>query len=454
MKVLLISANNEREPYPVAPIGVAYIARALRDNGHTVSILDLCFVDDNFSAIAESIKDIIPDVIGISIRNIDNLTYNKSQFYLPEIKRIVDFIKNQGAFPMVVGGSGFSIFPEEVLRYLELEIGIVGEGETAFSMYLESIDNGSDLSNIPNLCYIRDGRFWINSIQRGNFNLLPDRSLLHNRDYLELGGMANIQSKRGCPFRCSYCTYPGIDGKRLRLREPEDVVEELSIMVYKYGIDYVFFVDDIFNYPLEHAISICEEILRRNMKIEWTCFATPMGMTLDLARLMKRSGCKGVEFGSDAGSNKTLKGLNKSFTTNEIAFAVECCNSVELPNAHYILIGGPEEEYRTVDETFSFFEKVEPTAVIALIGIRIYPNTLLFKRAIEEDVISEEREMLLPVFYITSEVALDVLSEKVTVYAERNKNWIVPGLNIRCDTTFLQTLRRMGKRGPLWNMLK
>ena len=197
MKVLLVSANNEKYPYPVAPIGAAYIAQALRSKGHDIRLIDLCFVEDGCSVITDALKDFGPDVIGISIRNIDNLTYNKSIFYMPRIRHIVDFIKRHTSVPLVVGGSGFSIFPEEVLRYLELETGVVGEGETAFALFVDAIENGGYVYDIQGLCYIKDGTFNYNGMAYTQINNRPDRSLLSNRTYFELGGMANIQSKRG-----------------------------------------------------------------------------------------------------------------------------------------------------------------------------------------------------------------------------------------------------------------
>ncbi|MEW6419139.1 MAG: lipid biosynthesis B12-binding/radical SAM protein [Nitrospirota bacterium] len=453
MKVLLISVNNEAEPYPVAPIGVMYLARALKDKGHDVNIFDLCFVEDDLQAIKDAIKGFSPDVIGISIRNIDNLTYNKSVFYLPRIKKIVDAIRNYTSAPVVVGGSGFSIFSGEVLKYLNLDIGIVGDGEVAFPMYLDAMSNSGDIYHIPNLCYIKDDELKLNPLQYSHPNLLPDRSLLDNKKYLELGGMGNIQSKRGCPFKCAYCTYPGINGDRLRLREPGDVAEELKEMVSEYGIDYAFFIDDIFNIPEEHASAICEEIIRKGLKIDWTCFATPKGMTRELAGLMKEAGCKGVEFGTDACSERTLKGLNKHFTLDDIASSAECCKSVDLPNAHYIIIGGPGEDELTLNETLALFDKIKPTAIIALIGVRIYPNTGLHKRAIEENIIEKNRNLLEPVFYLTPEMDIEIIFQKISEHAEQRHNWIVPGLNIRCDNKVLTMLRQMGKRGPLWDML-
>ena len=453
MKILLISANNERLPYPVAPIGIAYIAKALQDKGHAVRLTDFCFVEDGCSSIAKTLQDFNPDVIGISIRNIDNLTYHKSVFYMPEIRRIVDFLKTRTSAPLVAGGSGFSIFPEEVLRYLELETGIVGEGETAFVQLLDVIENGGRPYHIQNLCYIKDGRFNSNGVMYNQFNSQPDRSLLNNGAYLELGGMANIQSKRGCPFKCSYCTYPGIEGAMLRLRRPADVAEELKEMRLHYGIDYVFFVDDVFNFPEEHAVEVCEEIIKHDVKINWTCFSTPKGMTPKLAALMKMAGCKGMEFGSDAGAEKTLRGLNKHFTPGDIAYADECCREIGLPRAHYIIMGGPEEDCSTLKETFSLFEKMKPTAIIALLGLRIYPNTQLHSRAIADGIIGKDKHLLEPAFYVSPEIDTDAVFQDISAHAKKHRNWIVPGFDVRCDANTLTMLRKMGKKGPLWDAL-
>lgn len=453
MKILLVSVNNEKDPYPVAPIGAAYIAKALRNQGHNVRILDLCFIDNDTVAVEDSLKDFLPDIVGLSIRNIDNLTFNKSIFYMPRIKGIVDLIKKITSVPIAAGGSGFSIFPEEVLRYLGLEIGIMGEGENAFTLLADALINGGPVYNIQNLCYLKDGSFYANKIELSLFNYAPERSFLNNKGYLELGGMGNIQSKRGCPFKCSYCTYPNIEGDTLRLREPEAVVEELKEAKVRHGIDYFFFVDDIFNFPEDHAAAICEGIIKGDLKIDWACFATPKSMTGELAFLMKRAGCKGIEFGSDAGSENTLKGLGKAFSPDEIAYASECCNSIGLPNAHYIIIGGPEENISTLNETFSFFEKIKPTAVIALTGLRIYPNTHLYSMSLKNGIITSDSDLLEPVFYMTPEIEAVAILKTVSEYAAKNSNWIVPSLNIRCDADMLALLRKMGKKGPLWNML-
>lgn len=453
MKILLISVNNEMKPYPVAPLGVAYIATILKNKGHSVYVLDLCFAEDDYLAIEESLKKFFPDLLGLSIRNIDNLTFRKSVYYLPRVKEIVRLIKCLTSAQIIVGGSGFSLFPEEVLRYLQLEMGIVGEGEISLPQYIDVIIHGGKINDIPNLCYIKDGKYTRNNTICSVEPFTPKRDLLNNNKYMKLGGMANIQSKRGCPFHCTYCTYPSLNGNTVRLREPLEIVDEIKELNSKYGVDYVFFVDDIFNCPEKHTVALCEEIIRHELKIDWACFATPKGMTKELALLMSDASCKGIEFGTDAGSRKTLKAIGKSFTIEDIAFATECCNSINLPNAHYIIVGGPDEDDSTLSETFSLFNKIEPTAVIVFVGIRIYPNTLLYYKAIEDKIIEKDQNILEPVFYISPKIDRDVLLQKIYDYAQQSHNWIVPGLDIRCDTDMLTVMRKIGKRGPLWDMI-
>jgi radical SAM superfamily enzyme YgiQ (UPF0313 family) len=451
MRVLVVSANREREPYPVAPLGAAYVAGALERAGHEARILDLCFVEDG--SIAEAVADFRPDLIGLSVRNIDNLTYGKSVCYLPGIRRLVDLIKGSSSAPVIAGGSGFSIFPEETLRYLGLAAGIAGEGERAFVMLAEAFQYGGSLDSIPNLCRIVDGRFVRNAPGCvGGFSG-PERRLLENSRYMELGGMGNIQTKRGCPFSCSYCTYPAIEGRELRLRPADEVAEELKEARLRDGVGYFFFVDDIFNFPEGHAMAVCEELIRREAGVDWTCFATPLGMTAEMAGLMKRAGCRGVEFGSDGGSEKTLAALGKGFSVRDIAHAVSCCAGVDLPNAHYIIMGGPGEDMDTIRETFGLFDRVRPTAVIALMGVRIYPDTPLRQRAVWDGVITEDQSLLEPAFYLTRSLSPASLVDTVAANAADRFNWVVPALDMRCDAGLLALLRKRGKRGPLWDLL-
>jgi radical SAM superfamily enzyme YgiQ (UPF0313 family) len=454
MRILFVSVNRESVPYPVAPLGVAYVAGAARSAGHEVRLLDLCFSERVETDIAGAIHELAPELIGISVRNVDNLTYPSAVSYLDEISAAVNGLRRYSQAPLVAGGPGFSIFPERLLAALDLEYGVVGEGEETFCALARYLEERREVPELPNLIR-RGGSARRMTRKLGSFagNGWPARDLLDNARYLALGGMANVQTKRGCPFDCAYCTYPQIDGPSLRLRPPANVADELASMVEQAQVDEVFFVDDIFNWPHDHAVGICEEIMARRLPVGWTCFATPVGMTLQLARAMKRAGCRGVEFGADAASPSILRALAKPFPQEDIRAAARACHQAGLPAAYYLIFGGPGETADTVAETCDLIDDLKPQAVLAFIGIRIYPNTPLHRIAVSEGIITAEDDLLHPRFYISPRIDEAALTAAVGSHAKGRTNWVVPALGIRSDPALLALLRRSGHRGPLWDLL-
>jgi radical SAM superfamily enzyme YgiQ (UPF0313 family) len=453
VRIFLVSVNREVTPDPVAPLGISYIAGAARAQGHEVALLDLCFSKDIEGDIDLAVRRFEPDLIGISIRNVDNLTYPASVSYLGEIRAAAAALARASRAPIVAGGAGFSIFPERLLAELGIEYGVIGEGEETFCLLARYLGEGAGVPRLPNLIRRGESAAGVRG-QAAPFagNGRPARGLLENARYLELGGTANLQTKRGCPFRCIYCTYPHINGTSLRLRSPAEVVDELASMVGA-GLDEVFFVDDVFNWPHDHAMEICAEIAVRKLRVGWTCFATPLGMTPELARAMKQAGCRGVELGTDSASPAMLQSLGKPFDLEDIRGASRACCEAGLPAAHYLIFGGPGESAKSMAETFAFFDDLKPRAVLAFVGVRIYPNTPLHGIAVSDGVIAQEDDLLLPRFYISPRIGKDELTAAVGSRARARPNWVVPALGIRSDPALLALLRRAGRRGPLWDLL-
>ncbi len=454
MRILLVSVNKETVPYPVAPLGLAYVAGAARDAGHDVELLDLCFSEHAEAEIAGAVRRFAPELIGVSIRNVDNLTYPASVSYLDEIASAVTALRECSSAPIVAGGPGFSIFPERLLSALDVPFGVIGEGEETLCALARCLEEGKEVPDLPNL--IRRGEA-VGRVQRTRAAFSgrgrPARDLLDNHAYFKLGGMANLQTKRGCPFTCTYCTYPHIDGSRLHLRSPREVADELDFMATRLSLDEAFFVDDIFNWPHDHAMGICEEIVARGLRVSWTCFATPLGMTPELAGAMKRAGCRGVEFGADAASPSVLRALGKPFPQEGLRAAARACRDAGLPAAYYLIFGGPGETEETAAETFALMGDLEPHAVLAFVGIRIYPNTALHAVAVKDGVIGAGDDLLFPRFYVSPKIGADALMAAVGAHARSQANWVVPALNIRSDLALLAALRRNGHRGPLWDLL-
>jgi radical SAM superfamily enzyme YgiQ (UPF0313 family) len=449
MDILLVSANRERTPYPVFPLGLSYLAGPLTEAGHRLQVLDLCFAQDTESALDEALCRFNPGAVVLSIRNIDNVTFPGSRSYLPGVKTIVDVCR--GRVPVIAGGSGFSIMPAEIFAYLDADYGVVGEGEEVLPRLIAAIADGSSPELLPGV------------LVRGQQRFLPPGLLQHIRPaerglfplerYYREGGMANLQTKRGCPFSCIYCTYPILEGKAVRLRPIADIITEIRTLSEEFGITYIYFVDDIFNYPPEFADQLCRAMVAEGLSINWSAFINPAFFTPSLLKTMMAAGCDAVEFGSEAGSASMLCSLGKSFTVDDLRSSSGLCREEGVDFAHYILFGGPGESETTIDETFALMDELEPTAVIAMTGIRIFPGTPLHHSAIADGIIAAETSLLEPVFYISPPIR-ETLCQMVTERAMARKNWVAPGLEINMSDAMLEALRHFPVRGPLWKLMK
>jgi len=447
MKVLLISPNIESLPDPVFPIGLAYIAAALKANHTPYQILDLCFEEDYATAVSNAVSSFQPDVIGLSLRNVDNVSFPNYVSYLAFYRRVVQIVKKRSSAVVVIGGSGFDLLPVEILEYLDADLGVVGEGEVSFVKLVNRLEKES-FQTLESK--ILDNRLEvINNLDDLPF---PDRSAFDNKAYLKLGGMGNIQTKRGCPFNCIYCTYPVIQGKKVRVRSPKHVCSEIEGLLED-GVSNIFIVDNEFNYPVEHAQSVCREIIHKKLSIKWSCYCHPGFITRKLVDLMLESGCTGMEFGSDAANDAMLVNMGKNFSTNDLRKASDICRQSGMPFCHSLLIGGPGETMETVKQTFNAIQDMAPTAVICMVGIRVFPETKLYHSSIEEGVIDPDQDFLKPAFYISPAVENEILLF-VETFSKENPTWIFPGLNINMSRELQKKLRRFGIKGPLWEYMK
>jgi radical SAM superfamily enzyme YgiQ (UPF0313 family) len=451
MKILLISVNRERMPFPVFPLGLAYIVRALREEGHQIEVMDLCFSQEVSADLGNTLHRFQPDLIGISLRNLDNLTYPISISYLKEVEEVVGICRQSLSSQLVVGGSGYSLAPQELLQHLNVDFGIVGEGEEIFLQLVRDLEKGDPICPFP--CLLVKEKSFPNLIEGARVSPIqsPDRGLFQSKRYLEEGGMGNIQTKRGCPFSCIYCTYPLLEGKEVRLRKTEEVVEEIQSLVEE-GMDYIYFVDDIFNYPPPYAEALCREMVRRKVEVKWSTFVNPGFLNETLLQWMKEAGCVGIEFGTDSGSPKMLENYKKSFTQEDIIRSSTLCSKLMINHCHYLLFGGPGEDEETVDESFHLMDQLDPTAIIAMLGIRIYPGTEMERISLSQGVIHQDSHLIYPHFYI-SPALKGRLTEIIQEKALARKRWIVPGLEINITQNLIEQIRRFRIRGPLWELV-
>ncbi len=417
MRILLVSVNRETEPFTAAPLGLALVASALRRAGHDVRALDLLFADNPESLLKHTIASAKPELIAVSIRNIES----SSRFLLPDYKETIALIKRETNAPVVVGGPGYSIMPKAALEFLGADYGIAGEGEMSVPMLADALQGKIPHASVPGLCRFEDGSYIRNppsQLGSGSF-FMPAWDIFPANKYDMLG----IQSKRGCSFSCVYCTYPGLEGVKMRLRPPAEVVREMAGAMDRGLSAPFYFVDNIFNNPPEHAFAICDEIISRGIKPSFGCLASPVGLDAKLLEKMKRAGCESVEVGADSLSDRVLSKLGKNFDKKEAARSIIAAKEAGLMCLVFLILGGPGEDIDTLRETFDTLEDVQPDKVFAVAGIRIYPGTPLARLAVKERLIDPGDPLMEPKFYVSDKLG-DNLYSIAGDYFKRHPDWV------------------------------
>ena len=268
--------------------------------------------------------------------------------------------------------------------------------------------------------------------------------------YTAHGGMLNVQSKRGCLQSCAYCSYPGIEGNRMRYREPAEVAMEMERLVHDHHARYIFFTDGVFNDREGHFRKVAQELIRRGNTTPWCAFFRPQHLSREDLRLLKRSGLRAMELGTDCSTDTTLAGLNKGFSFADVMQLNHAARSESIPCAHFIMFGGPGETEQTVLEGLKNIERLEGSVVFAYIGIRILPGTRLETYAIDAGLITAGQSLLDPVFYYSPSVSRAYIEEHLTASFKNRSDRIYSCKDIEQR---VRSLHSLGNIGPLWDLL-
>jgi hypothetical protein len=463
LRVALVNTN--RITPPVAPIGLDYVAEALCAAGHEADILDLCWEERWEPAIARFLGSGEYGLIGVTVRNTDDCSFATRESFLPTLSSMVECIRKHTGAPIVLGGVGFSIMPEAVLTRCGADAGIWGEGEFSLAELSGRLESNRPWNDLPGLVVRRDGKWRRNPGSARTLTDLPpmSRSFLDNRRYFREGGQAGIETKRGCPRRCIYCADPVAKGKRVRVRPPSDVADELARLVAM-GIDHVHTCDSEFNIPGDHALEVCREIIRRGLgeRLRWYAYCAPLPFTPELADLMRRAGCAGINFGADSGDDRMLGRLRRDFRANDIRRTASLCREAGITVMIDLLIGAPGETRESIVRTVEEMKKAEPDRVGVAVGVRVYPGTelagLVAMRSGKEGL-TGDRELAEPVFFLEPEVSPFVfdLLEDLTRGDDRflffdparpEKNY-----NYNANRLLTEAIRS-GFRGAYWDILR
>jgi len=424
MRVLLISANTERINLPTFPLGLACVAQATLDQGHEVEWLDLMAETEPKETVRCTIKRFQPQAIGISVRNIDDQDMANPRFLLEQAREVVTSCRSVSASPIVVGGAGYSLFPQSSLDYLGADMGIQGEGERVFPLLLEALEGSRRLSNLPGLFERGHGLQGEREFAENLDGLpLPDPRLFSTVAYEGEDFWVPVQTRRGCPMRCSYCSTGTIEGHALRKRSPERIVRWIARWVES-GFRRFQFVDNTFNLPPSYALSLCSRLAAAELPVAWRSILYPGKLEENFVKSMAEAGCREVSLGFESGCDEILKEMNKRFLSKDVAEAAGMLSDHGIHTMGFLMLGGPGETRDTVEETLAFVSDLNLDALKITVGIRIYPHTKLAKLAVQDSLIAPDDDLLFPKFYMVK--GLEAwLREIVVQKLKEHRNWVM-----------------------------
>lgn len=407
-RILLVSSNTVVAPYPVPPLGLCLLAESLAER-HDVRVHD--GLSDAGATLPARVRDFQPEVIGIGIRNLDELVMHDPHSYVPEIlERFVRPLRQASDAPLVLGGSGFSLFPHELMARSGADFGVVGEGELALPALIDALERGRDPSAIAGVLTRADAAaparrlapaaaVTAAALRPSQLERWIDFSLYRDR------GAYSIQTKRGCSHECIYCTYPMLEGRHARVRTPERIVDEIEAVAATLGAITFEFVDSTFNDPPGHAEAICREIVRRRLRVRLrTMGVNPRGVSRELVELMREAGFAQMDSTPDSASEPVIANLRKNFSLAELRETAKAVREAAMPTMWFFLFGGPGETEQTFADSLAFIDReILPEDMVLMgAGLRVYPGTRLEAIARAEGSLAAADSLLAPRFYVSA----------------------------------------------------
>jgi len=461
---VLINTNVTRPP--VSPVGLEYVAETLDQAGVPIHIIDLVFEADWREAISRELRNNEPLAVGLTVRNVDDSSFVSKKSFLPWISELVEETRKLTAAPIILGGIGFSVMPEFVLEVVRADMGIYGDGEEATLLLAKSLISDEDISTLPNTVYQYGEKMVRNPRVNVDLDHFPQsrRRLFNNRKYEQIGAMVGVETKRGCSEACIFCADPVAKGKKVRMRPPAIVVQELQDLAEQ-GISWLHLCDSEFNLPITHAKEICQAIIRHqlNDRLRWYCYCSPISFDRELARLMKGSGCAGMNFGIDSLCDEQLLRLGRRHRLKDIAELVSILRQEEINFMFDLLVGGPGETEQTVTTTINKVKELDIPLIGISVGVRVYPNTPLGKAVTSgfgnEGLHPMTASLSEPVFYLSPLLGNEPLNLVQHLVADDPRFLFLAAPEDKesynyADDDFLCQLIEAGNRGAYWDIIR
>jgi len=433
MRILMIATNRHHrlmsrmEARPL-PIGMAYVAGHLDQTRHTLKVLDLMFSDDYLADVETTVKEFRPDLVGVSVRNLSNHSYMDPQWALPITKEVIECIRDNSPATIVLGGPAFSLLPRECFSYLKPDLGIAGDAGEAFAELANRLEIGEpSYHDLPGLVHQEGGQIIFNGGRcTSEFNKPPRLEDLDMAKYRQAGFGIGVLTKLGdfsYPSSASTAAQAATADKESGwrvIRPVDEVVQEVKEMEQRFGLRKVFFIDNGFNVPMDHAKTLCHALIDADLSLHWNTCMAPFSCDTELVGLMKQAGCALVIMGNTRGDPHDGASLN-----DRLEPLLEVCRLCEEGGLHYTIsqtFGEPGETRETVEGKLDFLRQLKPAMANLRVGVSILPGSDVASLALAEGMISEESELLRPTFYLADAVK-PWLVDHLKAEADQHPRW-------------------------------
>jgi radical SAM superfamily enzyme YgiQ (UPF0313 family) len=411
MKILLVYANPFTLLWP-APAGLSLIARACREEGHEVRLLDLMFEKDPDTLLARALSEEAPDLVGLSLRNLDNADMEDTRSFVADYLRWVAMCREKA--PVIVGGSAVTAAPEAMLAHTGATWAMAGQGERSIPVFLRELREGAPFT-AAGLLWREDGTIRRNPMDLGGHARGLDWSFIDRKKYERPFMAHGLLTKSGCPHACAFCDAPNTAGHRFMPRPPEEIVEDLrrEAADYKLNRREYMLIDPCFNQPVDWARAFCEAVIRSGLRVRFAAIVEPTpDLDEELCRLMVRAGNTMVTGLVGSCDDRVLAASRRPFDAGAIARAFDLFERTNLLYMPQFMFGGPEETLETVEVTARFMERRKPVMIQCGVGVRVYPQAPLRARAVAEGLVAEDDLLLEPRFYVAPGLDLAEVRKK------------------------------------------
>ena len=474
MDILFINPNQMQPP--VAPLAIDYLGQAIQRNGISLTVADLCLEYPDAPDVPTSFwRQCVshpPSAILLTMRNLDDAYYASQETFLFSYRSLVKGLRMVFDVPILVGGCGFSISPEQILSFIGADFGVTGAAETDLVRVLESLDSPDQYPCLPGLVW-KDGKTFRSnppSFPILQTDFFSDRDSVQNRYYFQEGGMVGLETKRGCSCTCRYCADLIAKGKRVFTKPLAFLLKEIESLL-DMGITVFHLCDSEFNLPGEHAFQVCKAIKDAGLshRIRWYTYATPQGFDESLAFEMAEAGCVGINFGVDHCRPEILAALGRQHREADLSRTAKAARRAGLTFLFDLLLGGPGETRQTMREVIELCQALAIPRVGTPVGIRIYPNTPLAEEIKGQGtfgrnphlrgVLENNEDLLLPLFYVSAELGNEwesflgsLVGDDVRFFFPLREKQ-TSNYNYNANLVLTEAIRK-GHKGAFWDILR